>query len=140
VRLFGFRQRLEPVGDLRKAFAARGLGHAGVHVRVLIGFAGHRRGQVLRRAADRLVRRRIADHLQVIQVPVGMPGFSFRRVAEQSGDIGVAFHVGVLGEVQVTAVRLRFTGKCILQVGVGLGALEIGHGLFLLRWRMVGSF
>src|SRR5574337_1940273 len=38
VRAFGLGQRLEPVGDFLETFVARGLGHAGIHVGVFVGF------------------------------------------------------------------------------------------------------
>src|SRR5438445_12043755 len=37
VGALGLGERLEPVGDLVEAFAARGFGHAGIHVGVLVG-------------------------------------------------------------------------------------------------------
>src|SRR5262245_17617450 len=39
VRALGLCERLEPVGDLGEALFARGLRHAGVHIRVLVRLA-----------------------------------------------------------------------------------------------------
>jgi hypothetical protein len=52
--------------------------------------------------------------------------FAFRRVAKQTGDIRQALNVGLLGEVQIPAVRLRFSGKCCFQIFVGLRTFQIG--------------
>src|SRR6476620_5979925 len=60
VGLLGLRQGLEPVGDLVEAFVAGGLGHARVHVGVLVGLAGDGGLKVVRRAADRQARGGVA--------------------------------------------------------------------------------
>src|SRR5512137_3090406 len=46
VGLLRLGERLEPVGDLGEALLAGGLGEARVHVRVLLGLAGHGRLEV----------------------------------------------------------------------------------------------
>src|SRR5918912_2202330 len=45
VAALGFRQRLEPVGDLAEALVARLLRHARIHVGVFVRLARHRRLQ-----------------------------------------------------------------------------------------------
>src|SRR5574339_143165 len=64
----GLRQRLEPVGDLAEAFVARLLGHARIHVGVLVRLAGDGRLQVGRGLADRQPRGGVADGLEVLEV------------------------------------------------------------------------
>src|SRR4029079_15550841 len=76
---------------------------------------------------DRLVGGRVADLLEEVEVAVRVAGLALRGVAEQAGDVGVTLDVGLLGEVEVATVRLRFTGERFLQVGVRLGALELRH-------------
>src|SRR3954468_19372850 len=122
-------ERLEPVGDLAEAFVARLLRHAGIHVGVLVGLARHRRLQVVARAPDRQVGGRIADRLQVLEVAVRVSGLAFGGRAEKRGYVVLAFDVGLRGEVQVAAIRLRFTGERGLQVVVGLGTFERFHGI-----------
>ena len=82
MRAFGFRERLEPVGNLGKPFIARGARHARVHIGVLVGFTRNRRAQVQLRLADRQTGRRIAYALQVLQVPMGVARFALggRRI------------------------------------------------------------
>ena len=55
---------------------------------------------------------------------VRMAGLALGGVAEQTGYIRVAFHVGLFGEVEVAAIRLGFPGERVLQILMGLGALE----------------
>src|SRR5690606_38571495 len=88
VRLLCLGQRLEPVGDLGEALFARRLGHARVHVGVLVGLASYRRLEVARRVADGKIRRRIADLLEVVQMPVGMSGFALSGLSEVARDLG----------------------------------------------------
>src|SRR5436190_673715 len=52
VAALGLGQRLEPLGDLREALLAGGPGHAGVHLRVLVGLALDGRLEVLLRVAE----------------------------------------------------------------------------------------
>ncbi len=75
--LLSLRQGLEPVGDLVEAFAARGLGHARIHVGVFVGFARDRRLEIEVGGADRLAGRRIADFFQIFQMAMGMAGLAF---------------------------------------------------------------
>src|SRR6267154_713489 len=76
MRLPGFGERLEPVGDLVEAFLAGGAGHARIHVGVFVGLAGDR---------------------------------------------------GLLGEIEIAAVRQALAGKRVLQILLGLGSLERRH-------------
>jgi xanthine dehydrogenase molybdopterin-binding subunit B len=50
---------------------------------------------------------------------VRMTRLAFGGGAEHGGDIVVAFDVGFLGEIQITAIRLRLTRKCGLQIFFG---------------------
>ena len=65
-----------------KPFAARGLGHARIHVRVLVRLAGDRGLQVVARLADRQARGRIADRLEVLEMPVRVARLAFGRRPE----------------------------------------------------------
>src|SRR5437868_5916721 len=54
----------------------------------------------------------------------------FERGLEAAGAVGVAFHVGLLREVEVPPVRLALACERFLEVVVGLRAFELGHGWF----------
>ena len=58
-------------------------------------------------------------------------GLGLRGVAEQAADVGIALDVGLPREVQVAAVRLRLAREGILEVVVGLAALEARHRYLL---------
>src|ERR671919_420380 len=79
VRMAALRlgERLEPVGDLAEALVARLLRHARIHVGVLVRLAGDRRLEILARAPDRQVGGRIAHRLEVLEMPMRMPGLAF---------------------------------------------------------------
>src|SRR5205814_9759830 len=79
---------------------------------------------VVARAADRQVGRRIAHRLEVLEMPVRVPGLAFGRGAEQRRDVVLPFHVGLRGEIEIAAVRLRFAGERRLAVLVGPGAFQ----------------
>jgi hypothetical protein len=57
-----------------------------------------------------------------------MAGLAFGRGAEQRRHVVLAFHVGLVCEVQVTAVCLGLAGEGGLQVFFRLGAFECCHG------------
>ena len=86
-----------------------------------MGLAGHRRvrGCQLGRA-DRQAGGRIADRFEILEVAVGVAGLAFGGRAEQRGDVGVAFHVGLVGEIQITPIRLGFARESVLEVLFGL--------------------
>jgi hypothetical protein len=128
VGALGLGQRLEPVGDLVEALRARGLGHARVHVGVLVGLAGDGSLQVVAGGADGQAGGGVAHLLEVLQVTVRVAGLAFGGGTEHGSDVVLAVHVGLVCEVQVAAVRLRFAGESGLQVLFGLGALESCHG------------
>src|SRR5262245_54475363 len=107
MRALGLRERLEPVGDLLEAFAASSFRHARVHVGVLVRLAGNRGLQVVASLADRQARGRITDGLEVLEVAVRMPGLAFGRRPKYGRDVVETLDVGLLGEVEVTAIRLR---------------------------------
>src|SRR5690606_41688132 len=90
VRALCLGERLEPVGDLVEAFVASRLGHARVHVGVLVRLAGDRRLEVLGGCADRQARGRIADRLEVLAMAVRMTRLTFGRRAEYGRDAVLA--------------------------------------------------
>ena len=67
----------------------------------------------------------IANLLEILEVTVRMPGLTLRRRTEHGGDVVVALDVRLLGEIKVTAIGLRFAGKCRLQIAFGLAALQV---------------
>jgi hypothetical protein len=52
-----------------------------------------------------------------------MSGLGFGRIAEQSANFRITFDVGAAREIQITAVRLRFTRERRLQIFMCLRAL-----------------
>ena len=142
MRLLGLGESFEPVRDLAEPFLASRLGHARVHVGVLVRLPRDGRGEVQRRVADRLVGSWICHLLQVVQVAVGVAGLAVGGVTEVAGDLRMALDVGDLREVEVAAVRHRLAGECRLQVLVGLRSFQLSHASSLLelnvdvyRWR-----
>ena len=61
-------------------------------------------------------------------MPEGVAGLALGDRAEQGGHVRVALDVGLLGEVQVPAVGLALAGERLLEVVLGLGSLQFGHG------------
>jgi len=116
-------------GNVREALVACRLRHPRVHLRVLVGLAGDGGAEVLVRAADRLVGRRIADALQVVQVTVGVARLGLGGIPEQAAHVRVALDVRLLGEVEVAAVGHGLAAEGLLQVVVRLAALELAHAL-----------
>ena len=133
MRALGLRQRLEPVRDFLELLVPGRLRHAGIHVGVLVRLTRNCRLEVLARAADREIGRRIAHYGEVVQVAVGMAGLAFGRRAEQRRDVVLAFDVGLVREIQVAAVRLRLAGERGLEVVVGFRAFEVIHGGLLVE-------
>ncbi|MCY1530000.1 hypothetical protein D9M68_651730 [compost metagenome] len=58
-----------------------------------------------------------------------MAGFAFGGRAEQGRHVVLAFHVGLVREIQVTAVGLGFTGEGVFQALLGFRAFQCGHGV-----------
>ncbi len=70
-----------------------------------------------------------------------MAGLAFSGRAEQGCHFGLAFHVGLVCEVQVTAVGLAFAGESGFQVVVRFGAFKGGHRILrLLRASSVDGY
>ena len=93
-----------------------------------MGLAGHGGLEIELGVTDRQVRGRVAGLLEEVQVSVGVARFAFRGLAEVAGDLRVALDVGRLGEIELAAVRLGLAREGVLQVAVGLGALQfLGH-------------
>ena len=134
VALLGPGQRLEPLGDLVEALVAGRLGEARVHLGVLVGLAGDGRLEVVLGRADGHVGHRVADLGEEVEVAEGVARLALGDRAEQRGDVGVALDVGLLGEVEVAAVGLALAGERLLEVVLGLAALEVRHGWSPLAW------
>jgi hypothetical protein len=128
MRLLGLGEGLEPLRELGEALVARGPRHAGIHLRVLVGLAGDRRLEIRLGLADRLAGGWVADLLQEVEVPEGVPGLGVGGVLVQAGDVGKPLDVGDARKVEVAAVRLRFARERVLQVGVALGAAQTLSG------------
>src|SRR5262249_25676014 len=124
VRLLGFCQRLEPVGNLLETFLTSGLGHTRIHIRVLVSFSLNRSLEVQCSIAERKPSRRIPHLLEIVEMTMSMTGFAFRSFAEVTGHFGIAFHIGHLREIEVAPVRLRLAGKGVLQIRMGLCAFQ----------------
>ena len=127
---FSMSERLAAAGALdrlREALGPRRLGHARVHVGVLVGLSGDGRSEIGVRRADRQIGRRVSDRLQVVEMAVGVAGLTFGRLAEVARDLRVAFHVGHLGEVEVPPVGLRLPGERVFEVLVGLRSFQLRH-------------
>src|SRR4051812_33312514 len=93
VRLFGACERLEPLGDLVEAFFARSACEAWIHLGVFVGLAGDGGHEVRRGVSDWKPCRRVADLGNVFHVAERMSGLAFSCVAEDAGDIRIAFDV-----------------------------------------------
>ncbi len=129
---FGFRQGFKPIGDFVEALFAGRFRHARIHIGVFVGFPGNGRLQVIGGAADGKARGGIANGFEKFQMAVSMAGFAFGGGPEHGGDIVVAFDVGLLGKIKITAVGLIFPGEGGFQVFFGLGPLEVGLGGYAL--------
>ena len=114
-------ERLEPFRQFRKALIPSSLGHAGVHLRVLVSFPFDRRFQIRFGIADRHTGRRIPDFFQEVQVPERVACFCFGRIAEQASDIRETLDVCPSGEIEIAPIGLGLTGKCALEIVVALG-------------------
>ena len=101
MRALGLGQGLKPIGNLVEAFVASGLGHARVHVGVLVGLAGDGGLQVIGGAADGQAGGRVAGFLEVLEMAVSVAGLAFGGRTEYRRDVVVAFDVGALGEIQI---------------------------------------
>src|SRR6185312_6450135 len=136
MRALGLGQGLEPVGHLVKTFVARGLGHARVHVGVLVGLAGDRALEVGVGLAERQAGGGVAALFQVFEVAMGVAGLAFGGGTEHGGNVVVALHVRLGGEVEVTAVGHGFAGKRVFQTLLGLRAFQLAHDI--TSWRRAG--
>jgi hypothetical protein len=72
---------------------------------------------------------RVTDLAEEVEVAERVPGLPFGDRAEQGGHVGVALHVGLLGEVEVTAIGLALAGKSLFEVALGLAVLQCWHGV-----------
>jgi hypothetical protein len=102
-------QGLEPGGDFGVAFFAGHPGELGIHVRVLVGFAGHCGFQVGEGITQGQARGRIAGlGGQEHEVLEGVARFAVGAVFEQPGHFRQAFLFGDLGHPGVASVGLAF--------------------------------
>src|SRR3984893_6169995 len=62
---------------------------------------------------------------QVLEVPVSVAGLAFGGGAKHRRNVIEPFDVGLLCEIQVTPVGLRFPGERILEILLRLAAFEI---------------
>src|SRR5688572_23218634 len=125
VRALGLGERLEPVRDLLETLAAGGLRHARIHVGVLVGLAGDRGLQIVAGLADGQAGGGVADRLEILEVTVRVARLALGRRPEHGRDVVIALDVGLGGEVEVAAIRLRLAGEGVLQILLGLAALEV---------------
>jgi NAD/NADP transhydrogenase alpha subunit len=63
----------------------------------------------------------IAGGLEVFEVAVGVAGLALGGGAENGRDVVVALDIGLVREVEVAAVGLRFAGEGGFQATFGLG-------------------
>src|SRR5664279_1869054 len=132
VRALGFGERLEPVGHFVEALGARDLRHARVHVGVLVRLAGNGGHQVLPARADRQPGRRIADAvLEELEMAVCVARLAFGGRAEQRGNVVLAFDVGLVREIQIATIGLRFACERVAQALLGLRSLESHDDLLM---------
>jgi hypothetical protein len=87
MRLLGFGEGLEPLGDLLEAFFACGARHPRIHIGVFVSLAGNGRYEILRSAADRFARYRIADLLEVFEMAMRVAGLTFCGRAKYRRDV-----------------------------------------------------
>src|SRR4051794_25613691 len=82
MRTLSLGQRLEPIGDLVEAFLPRRLGHARVHVGVLVRLAGDGGLEVRSRRSDRQAGGGVAHLLEKLQMAMRVAGLAFGGGAE----------------------------------------------------------
>ena len=68
---------------------------------------------------------RISDSFQILQMTMCVAGFAFCSGPEYGCYVVVTFNISLGGEIQVTAVGLRFTGKRIFQIAFCLTSFQI---------------
>ena len=107
------------LGNGGLAFGLGVLDHFGIHLGEFVGFTFQSGLQI---------GGRVADLARVLEMRVGVNGFSGGGGAEQLGDLRQAFLVGHLGESKIFAVGLGLTGESGHQIFLGLA-----HCLLLLR-------
>src|SRR5262245_20165337 len=139
VALLGASQRLQPLADLLEPLVAGGAGEPGVHLGVLVGLALDRRLEVVGRRAHRDARHRVADLGEEVEVTEGVARLTLGDGTEKRRHVGVALGVRLLGEVEVAPVGLALAGERLLQVLVGLGAFQLGHGAPSCACRSFGG-
>ena len=81
-----------------------------------MGFALNGGFQIVGRPADGQARRGVTDGLQKLEVAVRVARFALRCRAENRGDIVIALNVGLLGEIEITSIRLALPEKASLRL------------------------
>src|SRR6516162_66751 len=122
--LLGLREGLEPLGDLIEALFASRPGHPRVHVGVFVGFTGNGGPKIILGRTDRLAGCRIADFLQILEMAMGMAGLTLGGRAEYRRHVIVALDIGLLSEVEISAVGLAFAGESRFEIFFGLRILQ----------------
>src|SRR5579872_4765231 len=122
VALLGLGKRFEPFGDVVEALFASDLCHAGVHRLVFVRLAGDRRSEVLFRVSDGKAGGGIPHLLQVVEMAMGVTCLSVGGLLKVACNFRVSLHVGHLGEVEITTVRLGLARERFLEVLMGLRA------------------
>src|SRR4029078_12935413 len=120
-----FRERLEPVRDFTETLVPGDFGHAWIHVGIFVRFTGDRGLQVLTRAPEREIRRRVAAGFEVFEMAVSVASFALGRRTKNRGDVVLAFYVGLGCEIEIAPVGLRFACECTFWIAVRVRALEL---------------
>jgi len=75
MRALGFGQGFEPFRQFGEPLFTRGLRHAGIHLRIFVGFPFDGGLQIGVRIADRHPGGGVSDFFEKVQMPKGMAGF-----------------------------------------------------------------
>ena len=116
MRTFGLGEGLEPIGNLVETFITGFAGHSRIHIGVFMGLAGNRRFEVVRGRTNGLASCGIAGFLKIFEMAVRVTGFTFGGGPENGCNVVVAFNIGLLCEIEITAIGLGFAGKSTLLV------------------------
>src|ERR1700694_176527 len=122
--LFCPSQCLEPFGDEVETLVAGGLCEPGIHLCVLVGLPGNGRAEIVLRRAHGHASNRVAYLGEEVKMAKGVPRLPLCDRPEQGGDIWVALHVRLLGEVEVAPVSLALPSKGFFEIGLGLAVLQ----------------
>ena len=132
---FSFSKRLKPVGDVFEALLPRDLGELRVHCVAIVVLANDSGVEIVDGGAKRLVRDRVTDLLQELQMAESLSLFRLSYLSECSSYLRVPLDVSPLSEILVTSFGHALAGEGVLEVLKSLGALKrLGaHGSCNLR-------